>query len=432
MGKKVELNSNAWFGDFPIFLDFPTSWEITTIGGYTPSLSIEEMRRKLRNPIGSKPLSEIAGGKKRIVIVVDDLTRPTPVEKVLPLILEELKVAGIRSDSVTVVIGGGTHALPTEEEIGKKIGKDLIPLINVLPHDPGKDLAYLGKTSRGTNLYLNKTVLESDLLIGVGCIYPHPAAGFSGGSKIVAPGVCGSETARYMHDYLKGGERGRNNERNEFRREIEDIATKAGLRFIVNAVLNQRREVCGLFAGDKLFAHRKGVEFARKIYSVEPMMDADVVVVDAYPFDTTFQFAHDRSFWQFKGLKNNVSKIIVAACPAGLGNHDLYPLKNPFAARLARRLKNLQWREFRNSYVKFRAIRKILERKSQDFLILTKGLVDNDMKAIYPKAKLYKTWEELLRELTSRHKNGSVKVCIYRCSPFLLPAGYTPLSQRIS
>jgi len=420
---RVELNSSAWFGDSPIFLDFPAPWEIVTIGGYHPDLSIEEMRKKLKNPIGSKPLSEISGGKKRIIIIVDDITRPTPVEKVLPLILEELKEAGIRSDSVTVVIGGGTHALPTEEEIRKKIGTDLAGKINVLSHDPGKDLVDLGKTSRGTPIHLNRIISESDLVIGVGCIYPHPAAGFSGGSKIIAPGVCGSETARHMHDYIRGGERGNINGRNEFRQEIEEIAAKSELRFIVNVVLNQRREVCGLFSGDKVLAHREGVDFATGIYSVKPVMDADVVVVDAYPFDTTFQFAHDRSLWQFKGLSRKVSKVIIATCPAGLGHHELYPLKNPFATRLARRLKNLQWKEFRNSSVKFHALRKILERKKQNFLILTKGLVENDMIAIYPKAKLYKTWEDILRELKSRHKNGYVKVCIYRCSPFLLPVG---------
>jgi nickel-dependent lactate racemase len=422
VGKVVELNSSAWFGDVPILLDFPASWEIETIGGYGPSLSNDEMRGKLRNPTASDPLSEIARGKKRIVIVVDDLTRPTPVEKILPLVLNELQEAGISSDSVTVVMAGGTHLQPTKEEIGKKIGNDLARMIKVLPHDPEKDLVDLGKTSRGTPIHLNRIVSVSDLVIGVGCIYPHPAAGFSGGSKIIAPGVCGTGTARHMHDYIKGGERGKIDGKNEFREEIEEIAATSGLRFIVNAVLNQRRDVCGLFSGDRVAAHREGVAFATEIYSVKTVMDADVVIVDAYPFDTTFQFAHDRSLWQFEELKNNVSKIIMASCPAGLGNHDLYPLKNPFATRLARRLKNLQWREFRNPSVRIHAIRKIVKRKNQKYLILTKGLVENDMKTIYPKAKLYRTWEDLSRELASSHKTGPVKVCIYRCSPFLLPA----------
>jgi lactate racemase len=423
MENSVELISSAWFGDHPIHLDFPSSWEIIFVGNSnSPFLSLETMKENIKNPIGSKTLIDLAKGKRRIAVIVDDITRPTPVATVLPVILEELKEAGVLPDSVKIIIGGGTHALPTEAEIEKKIGKDLAARINVLPHDPGKDLVYLGKSSRGTPIHLNRFVSDSDLVIGVGCIYPHPAAGFSGGSKIVAPGVCGNETARYMHDYLKGGERGKVHEQSEFRQEIEEIAKKAELQFIVNVVLNQRRAVCGLFAGDKYLAHRKGVEFATKIYSVEPMMDADVVIVDAYPFDTTFQFAHDRSLWQFHGLKKEVSKIIVAACPAGLGNHDLYPLKNPFTARLARRLRNFQWREFRNPSVKFNAIRKIVERKNQEFLILTKGLVENDIKAIYPKAKLYNEWEDILRELISSHRNGPVKVCIYRCSPFLLPA----------
>jgi len=422
MENRVELASSAWFGDYTICLDFPSSWEITFVGnGGNSSLSFGEMKEKVKNPIGSQPLSDLASGKQRVAVIVDDITRPTPVATVLPVILGELKEAGVRPDSITIIVGGGTHALPTEEEIEKKIGKELAASADVIPHDPRKDLVYLGKSSRGTPLHLNKTAFESDLLIGIGCIYPHPAAGFSGGSKIVAPGICGSETARYMHDYLRGGERGRIQDQNEFRQEIEEIATKAGLRFIVNVVLNQRREVCALFAGDKVLAHRKGVEFATAIYSVKPMMDADVVVVDAYPFDTTLQFAHDRSFWQFQGLNKNVSKVIIAACPAGLGNHDLYPLKNPLATRLTRRLKNLQLREFKNSSIKYHSIKKLLKRKKQNFLILSEGLGDNDIKTIYPRAKLFKTWECILQELRSRHGNSAVKVCIYRCSPFLLP-----------
>lgn len=424
MEKRVELLTSAWFGDSTTSLDFPSSWEIAfRWNGGTPSLSRDEVKERFRNPIGSTRLSDLAAGKQRVVVIVDDITRPTPVDAVLPFVMEELKEAGVRSESVTIIIGGGTHAPPTGEEIEKKIGKEMAAILRVVPHESDKNLVYLGKTSKGTPLHLNKTAIEADLLIGIGCIYPHPAAGFSGGSKIVAPGVCGSETTRYMHDYLKGGERGKIGEENEFRQEIETIAGRAGLRFIVNVVLNQRREVCGLFAGDRVAAHRSGVEFARELYSVEPVMDADVVVVDAYPFDTTFQFAHDRSLWQFNGLRGNVSKVIIAACPAGLGNHDLYPLKNPFATRLARRLKNLRWKEFRNPSVKFHALRKIMDRKKQDFLILTEGLVDIDMKAIYPRAKLYRTWEGILRELRSRHKDGPVKVCIYRCSPFLLPVG---------
>lgn len=422
METTVDLASSAWFGDSSISIDFPSSWEVVSPwDGGPPPLSPDEIRRKVSQPIGSEPLATLASGKQRVVIIVDDITRPTPAKTILPFVLEALRGAGVRNDSVTVIVGGGTHALPTEEEIRKKIGEELAARIRVLTHDPGRDLVFLGKTARGTPVHLNRAAAESDLLIGVGCIYPHPAAGFSGGSKIVAPGVCGSETARNMHDYLRAGERGRIDGRNEFRCEIEEIARRAGLRFIVNVVLNQNREACGVFSGDREAAHREGVDFARAIYSVPPVEDPDVVIVDSYPFDTTFQFAHDRSLWQFAGLGKNVSKVIVAACPAGMGSHELYPLVNPLATRFARRIRNIRIREFRNYAVKIRALKKIWERKRQEYLIFSAGLSGDDLRKVYPGARLFRKWEEIRKELESRHKKGHVKVCIYRCSPFLLP-----------
>jgi nickel-dependent lactate racemase len=419
--KKVELTAGAWFGDHPITLDFPSSWEINILGNDTlPSLSLDKLRAQMQDPIGAAKLCELPSEEQRVVIVVDDITRPTPVATIILIILEELDKAGVNHESISIIIAGGTHAPASKEDIEKKVGKEIAATKKVVAHDPKNNLVYLGKSSRGTPLYINKTVVDSDLLIGVGCIYPHPAAGFAGGSKIIAPGVCGSETVRYLHDYIKGGIRGKHSH-TELKQEMEEIATRVGLDFIVNVVLNQKREIAALFAGDKVIAHRKGVEFATEKYSIEPAEDADIIIMDVYPFDMSFQFAKDRGLWQLEGLRRNVSKVVIADFPAGLGNHELYPVNKPFLARISRRIKNFQVREFRFMLSKVRAIKKILTLRNQEIMMYSNGITETELRSVFPKASLFSSWNEIIQELSSRHKNFPVKVALYRCSPYLIP-----------
>lgn len=162
------------------------------------------MREKLNRPIGSLPLREIAKGKTRAVIIVDDLTRPTPAADLLPLLIAELGQAGLNEQAITILLAGGTHPPASAEEMRKKVGTNLSPAVRVMAHDRRGDLIDLGKSPAGLPIWVNRTVMECNLKIGVGCIYPHPIAGFSGGAKIVLPAICGVETIRMMHDYLRG------------------------------------------------------------------------------------------------------------------------------------------------------------------------------------------------------------------------------------
>jgi nickel-dependent lactate racemase len=259
--------------------------------------------------------------------------------------------------------------------------------------------------------------MESDLNIGVGCIYPHPAAGFSGGAKIIVPGVCGMETTRYLHDYLKGaGKRGGSIE-TEFRKEIEEVADQIGLDFIVNVVLNQERKIAGLFVGDKSLAFKEGVKFATEHYKVPIVEDADIIIADTYPFDINLNFARDRGFWPIYDRKKNITKVVLAACPLGLGHHELYPTKKSLWSRIYRRLKYVRTKELRNLNSKIQSIQKLIIRKRLDFLILSSGITETELKACFPKAKLYKTWKPLMSDLRLRHKNEIIKVAIFRCAP---------------
>jgi lactate racemase len=420
--KQVELLSTTWYGDTPITINFPSHWDVIVIGEKkVAALTNDRIWERINNPIGSPRLSVLASKRKRAAIIMDDITRPTPTAKLIPFILEELKHAGIKQDSITIVIAGGTHRPASREDIIKKAGINIVHTIKVIPHDCRGDLRYLGKSSRGTPLYVNQAVMECDLKIGVGGIYPHPAAGFSGGPKIIMPASCGIETVRYMHDYLKGANQRGGSLENELRLEMEEVATKVGLDFIVNVVLNQKREIAGLFVGDKILAHRQGVEFATQLYSVTPLKDADIILADMYPFDVNLQFAYDRGFWPVMGVKNNISKVVVAACPMGLGCHDLYPLSKSLRTQLSRRVKNLKLKEFRYPISKIRSLKRIFMRKQLDLMMLSAGVTKEELRSVFPKAKLFNTWDELLVELKIRHRDLPVKVAVYKCGSLLIP-----------
>jgi nickel-dependent lactate racemase len=418
----VELISGAWFGDRPMMIDFPPHWEIDVFGNdIVSSLSDDQIKAKIGDPIGTQQLYKLSAHKKRAVIVVDDLTRPTPVTSIIQAVTKELDKGGIKKDAISILIAGGTHAPASEAEITRKLGKEIAGTMTVILHDADKNVVFLGKSSLGVPVYVNKNVVDADLVIGIGCIYPHPAAGFSGGSKIIAPGVCGSETVRYLHDYIKGGIRGKYQPHIEFIQEIRDIATRVGLDFIVNVVLNQKREIAGLFAGDKVQAHEKGIHFAIKSFSIKPVAkNFDIIIMDVYPFDMSLQFAKDRGLWLLEGLGNHISKVVIADFSAGLGNHVLYPVNRQFSARLSRRIKNLQLKDFRFIPDKIRAIKKIITSKNQQIMFFSNGITNSELTSVFPKASVFQNWNDIIHELNIRHKNFSVKVALYQCSPYLI------------
>lgn len=420
--KEVELLSAAWYGDKSITINFPSHWDITVVGGENvPPITDDQIREKINNPIGSPRLSDLASKRNRAVIIIDDITRPTPTATLIPFILEELKRAGINEDSIIIVVGSGTHKSASREDILKKVGESLAHKIKVIPHDCRQGLAYLGKSSRGTPIYVNQVVMECDLKIGVGCIYPHASAGFSGGSKIVMPGVCGIETVRYMHNYLKGATQRGGSLQNDIRLELEEVASKVGLDFIVNVVLNQKRQIARLLVGDKILAHRQGVKFATELYTISPVKDADIIVSDMYPFDTSLQFVPSRGLWPLIDGKSKALKVAIAACPLGLGYHALAPISMPLSSRFLRKLKYLQSKESLHLISRIKTLKKILMRRRLEFMMLSPGITREELKMVFPKANLYSTWSGILGELEFRHRNLPVKVAVYPCSPLKMP-----------
>ena len=424
----VLLRTKAWFGDETLAIDFPPSWKVVEVGPPdNPGLTLQAMQEALSRPIGTPRLCEIAKGKTKAVIVVDDLTRPTPAADLLPLLVEEVTRAGIPPRAITIMLAGGTHPPASAEEIMKKVGSALSPEIRVMAHDSSRDLVDLGVSPGGLPLQINRTVMECDLKIGVGCIYPHPIAGFSGGAKIILPAVCGIETTRMMHDYLRGSRERGGSIQTELRTDMVAVARKVGLDFIANVTLNQRREINGLFVGDVAQAHEEGVRSAQRMYSVSVLPDADVVVADMYPFDTSWQFAQDRGMWPIERARPGASRVVIAACPLGLGTHELFPVASPLWSRVVRRLTHFRLADLHQPFEKVRTVVKLLQQKQQQMMVLSPGLKPYDLKSMFPHAQWYGDWATLKAALLARHGEGRVTVGVYRCAPFLIPSGATEL-----
>jgi len=421
--KTIELYSGAWDVDAPFPLALPEDWEVEILGNQPlPAMSREQIAAGVRTPLGSPPLAGLIQGRKQAAILIDDLSRPTPVTAVVETLLEDLLNGGLPPEQIHLVIAGGTHPPATPQEMQQKLGFQLPEGVQVHAHDSRGSCEFLGKSANGTPIYLNSIVAGSDLRIGVGCIYPHPAAGFSGGAKILVPGAAGYETIRILHDNFQGSDQRGGSIDCPFRSEIEAIAAQIGLDFVVNLAINQLRQVCRVFSGDMNLAFLQGVQFVRDHYHVRAAEPADIVITDVYPFDGDVQFAYDRGLWPIESAPRHASRVILAACPRGLGSHDLFPAQKSFRTRLLRRLRYFRLSDLKTIGRRIGYARNMLARRSQEVLFVSASLAPADFVKAFPSGQLYKTWADAREELIKRHPTPGVKVVVYRCAPLMLPA----------
>jgi len=281
-----------------------------------------QVRRALRDPAGTAPFVTALKGGERLLLLVDDNTRPTPVDQILPTLLEELEVERRRVE-VTILIALGTHRKMTDEEIERKIGHEIVASYPVLNHDWDNERALvdLGVTPNGTPIRVNRLIQEADLCLGIGCITPHNLAGWSGGGKIVQPGICGKETT--YHTHLLAARCPTTNLGklvNPVRLEIDEVADRAALGGVVNTILDRHRNVAYVVAGEARAAHRQGVSVARSISEVPVPGLADIVLVSSYPADMDFWQANKGLYAAERIVKRGGDIILITPCPEGLSS----------------------------------------------------------------------------------------------------------------
>jgi lactate racemase len=244
----------------------------------------------LLSPIGLPRLSQMVNADSRILIIVDDMSRPTPVHRIVPPLLDELARGGARDTNVRFLVALGTHRRMTEEELAKRIGLRVAARFPVINHEWDNPAALhdYGMLD-GMHVVLNRAMHESDIVIGVGSIAPHPAAGFSGGGKIIAPGVATEEAVGEFHwqsvHFAQKDVLGVRD--NPMRERIDRIARMAGLTAIVNVVLDGKGRIVRCFSGDPIEAHRRGSDYAGGLYRVEvdKPQTAGIFIIDSHPLD---------------------------------------------------------------------------------------------------------------------------------------------------
>lgn len=248
------------------------------------------VRQALEEPTGSPRLSELAKGKKKVVIIASDHTRPVPSKVIMPLMLEEIRQGNPLAD-ITILIATGCHRGPTADELIRKFGREIVEREKIVIHDcdDSANLVSVGILPSGGELIINRLAVEADLLCAEGFIEPHFFAGFSGGRKSVLPGIAGRETVLWNHcaDFIADPHtRTGIVEENPIHDDMLYAARTANLQFIVNVVVNSRKEVVYAVAGDCELAHEKGRNFLNSCCMVEAVPAPIVITTNGgYPLD---------------------------------------------------------------------------------------------------------------------------------------------------
>jgi nickel-dependent lactate racemase len=330
------------WGKGELTLALPDPWHVAAIlePQSLPAVSdlCAEVRCALAQPIGLPPLRRMMepfpGGK--VALVVDDGSRPTPVAQILPLVLKELEDAGVQRSQITLIPAIGLHRAMTGEEIEQRVGRACLEGLHWENHDCDdlSRLENLGLTSRGTPVYVNKTVAQADVIISVGCIEPHIIASFGGGYKNLVPGVAGRATVAHNHSLnctpATFNMVGQPIEQNPMRLDLEEAAGKLKPPvFIVNAVLNNMLQAVRVVAGSPIAAHREGARISATLYGVPVSQPADVVITASHPMDQDLRQGVKALANTVRAVRRGGAHITLVRADEGVGVFGLANRKLP-------------------------------------------------------------------------------------------------------
>lgn len=288
------MNINLAYGQGHLSVDFPEGRTTVIEPSFRSGLPDERAAvvEALEHPIGCPPLKEWLKPDARICILFTDLTRATPNDRLIPLLLDFLAQQGVKREQITLLNQLGTHRPNTRAELEKMLTPSVVANYRVVNHEPEKYEAcvQLGVTRTGAPAWINRLAVEADVRILTGFIEPHFFAGFSGGPKALMPGVAHVETVMSNHGAHHIGDARATFgicEGNPLWEELRDIALRVAPSFLLNVTLNEQRAITGVFAGDLLAAHRAGREFVRAsaMQKVKTPFEVVVTTNSGYPLD---------------------------------------------------------------------------------------------------------------------------------------------------
>ena len=399
-----EINSisipwKSWYGNESLDLTFPKEWNVDLSQmNDSDKINDSHIEHSILNPLNSDKLSILAKDRKSICIVVDDLTKPTQAFRIIPYILNELKQAGLSKENIYFLISTGTHRSLTHFELEKKLGVDIISEYKVYCHNAYQNNKYLGDTSSGTPVYIDNLFLQADLKIGIGTLMPHPYAGFSGGGKIVMPGLAGIKSIDVNHKPVNKSLQGKIGqvENNSRRADIEEAAKMAGLDFIVNTLSNSLGDTAAIFSGNPETVFSTAAKKAIEIYSTDVPYNVDVGVFNAFPRDTWFLLAlNSLNVWGSRDADKEIVRkggtiVVITASSEGLGEHGLVG-------------KGMIHHVRRDKHGTFGG-----PLKGRNLIFYCPTINKNYLKDHYPDdVKIFNDWNSVITELINTHGNDT-------------------------
>ena len=323
------------FGKTGLSLDLPEGFEYRVLEARS-AVPLENasaaIERALDAPIGCPPLGELARGKRSAAISVCDITRPAPNREVLPPLLARLAAAGIPREGITILIATGLHRPATDAEFQEICGEETAARYRIVNHR-ARELSEhraLGKTAAGTPVHIDERFVSADLHITLGFIEPHLMLGYSGGRKLIAPGLAAQETIKVLHSprFMRDSRTVEGSiEDNPLHRELLEIARMARHDFLVDVALGRgapRRPIAAVFAGEPVAAHRQGVEFVSRVMleTLHRPVDAVITTCAGYPLDLTFYQAVKGITAASHIVKPGGKILLLAACQEGVGGPE--------------------------------------------------------------------------------------------------------------
>jgi len=326
---KVQLPQLLWYGNTTLEIDLPDDWDVEFCpmrGAQRPPLTLAQMEAAIFDPIDSPPIRRIARGKRSAVIVFDDMTRPTQTYELAPIVLKELEAAGIEADAITFVCALGTHGALTQHELRKKLGTTIVERYRVFNHNPYENCISLGTTRYGTPVMINREVMSAEVKIGIGCVTAHAQTGFSGGGKLLLPGVAHIDAITHYHlDVVRQAPETTGLgkfENNIMRANIAEAARMVGLDFKIDVLFNGRGLITDVFAGRLESAFARAVETAKSHYATDPRPRGKrLVVANAFAKANEMTIAAGVGMRALADLSGTV--VVIANAPEGQVVHYL-------------------------------------------------------------------------------------------------------------
>jgi len=460
--QQLTIPYGAWNPTERLNLSFPENWKVNMMAlADGVEVNNDQIISALDDPIGASRLEELAVGKRTVAIAVDDITRPTPLGRILPEVIERLIQGGIEKSNISIIIGVGAHRPMTSSEITDKLSSEIVENCKVYMHDfMGKDVANVGWIGGGP-VYINSHFMEADIKLCVSGVMPHGETGFGGGAKMIIPGIAGHLSIAHLHGALPArnhGEIEATGKDIDRRSWSEQVARTIGVDAIVCSVVNSQRKIAGLFYGDVVGAHRVAAKFAAKlgetIVSRDLGQKADIVILNSYPLDTDpiqmgkclniakklsakhiilINSATDAIFYHGMGMGSGIDiKRLLRNFPRWiLSPARLYcwlrslgvAIKSPLQTlRLCYfSLNNLSFTDFNFLYKKMKkedVLRNSVNLKS-DLSVYSPNFPAWGFARRYPKGQLYNNWETLIDNLSQRLPD-SPNILLFPCAPLQL------------